>query len=75
MKIDPNLQSIANAQSDAVQNAKASRAQEANAGNGRIDSRTDRIPCNSSQRICRGAAADRETAANSGRSRGPCFRC
>jgi negative regulator of flagellin synthesis FlgM len=29
MKIDPNLQSIINVQSDAVQNAKTSRAQEA----------------------------------------------
>ena len=29
MKIDPNLQSIVNSQSDAVQNAKTSRAQEA----------------------------------------------
>jgi len=29
MKVDPNLQPIANVQSDAVQNAKASRAQEA----------------------------------------------
>lgn len=30
MKVDPNLQSIVNVQSDAVQNAKTTRAQESN---------------------------------------------
>jgi negative regulator of flagellin synthesis FlgM len=34
MKVDPNLQSILNVQSDAVQNAKATRAQEATQGTG-----------------------------------------
>ncbi|MGD0907242.1 MAG: flagellar biosynthesis anti-sigma factor FlgM [Candidatus Acidiferrales bacterium] len=34
MKVDPNLQSIANIQSDPVQNAKTSRAQEASSDTG-----------------------------------------
>jgi len=34
MKVDPNLQSIANVQSDAVQNAKTTRAQEASSETG-----------------------------------------
>ena len=33
MKVDPNLQSIANAQSDAVQNAKASRPDQSKPAN------------------------------------------
>lgn len=34
MKVDPNLQSIVNVQSDAVQNAKTNRAQESSSGTG-----------------------------------------
>ena len=34
MKVDPNLQSIVNVQSDAVQNTKASRVQESSSNTG-----------------------------------------
>jgi flagellar biosynthesis anti-sigma factor FlgM len=49
MKIDPNIQSIVNAQADAVQNAKTSRAQGPNADGGAtsIDGSSDTVQVSS----------------------------